>query len=257
MSLFGGDKKTKNEDRKSWADGWLKEGENILGEFGECSASIGLEQAKNVGTVSASNDVGFGRVVVTNKRILFFGKSGLFGQNTRDEEPGNEVTKFLSHAYVPNNKGLQMYFDVPAIRKIISGLRPADGKTKWKYGFTPVTLVTDVKWVEKGFLGKQQIGMHIAAFIPAAMEAIKKREDLEEKLSNKKGLFAGMERGLIRARESQIKDHPFGNFILFVKFKNQEMATLNKFVQLLSDKTSAMETYRSNEAAVKKDYFHQ
>ena len=48
-----------------------------------------------------------------------------------------------------------------------------------------------------------------------------------------------MQRGLINARESLVKFSPFGNFILFVKFKDQEMPNLNKFVQLLSDKTGA------------------
>ena len=131
MSLFGGSKSMKQDSSQGGTPKWLKNGEKILGEFGECSASIGLERAKNVGTVNASNDVSFGRVVVTNKRVLFFGKSGLFGQKTSDEEPGNIVTRIQNQggditdvsqkfAYIPNNKGFQLCFGVPEIRKRIS-----------------------------------------------------------------------------------------------------------------------------------------
>jgi hypothetical protein len=266
MSLFGGSKSMKQGSSQGGTPKWLKNGEKILGEFGECSASIGLEQVKDVGTVNAGNDVSFGRVVVTNKRVLFFGKSGIFGQKTSDEEPGNIVTRIQNQggditnvsqkfAYIPNNKGFQLCFDVPEIRKRISESRPTNGE-KAKHDFIPVTLVTDVKWVEKGVFGKQQIGMHIAAFRPSMMEAIKKQDDIKEELSNKKGLFASMQRGLINARESLVKFSPFGNLILFVKFKDQEMSNLNKFVQLLSDKTGAAADYKANEALVRKDYFH-
>jgi hypothetical protein len=80
--------------------------------------------------------------------------------------------------------------------------------------------------------------------------------DLKEKLSNKKGLFASMQRGLINARESLVKSSPFGNFMLFVKFKDQELSNLNKFVQLLFGETGAAADYKANEALIRKDYFH-
>ncbi len=248
----------------SGTDEWLKEDEKILGEFGECSASVGLEQAKNVGEVKSTvSGIKFGRVVVTNKRVLFFGKSGLFGMGkAREEEPGNIVTQFdtwadpkhRSNAFIPNMKGFQMYFDVSYIRKVVSGSRPADGKAKVGYGSVPVTILTGVGLTMKGFIGKQEVGINFSHFLPQQMEAIKKEEHRKEDLSKKTGLFAGMEKGLLKL-DVRGKIKPFSDFILFVNFGNKD--TMDKFIQLLSDKCSAAADYKSNDALVRKDYFHE
>jgi hypothetical protein len=257
MSLFGGNKSMKQDSSKGGTPKWLKNGEKILDEFGECSTSIGKEASENVGIVKTTNRVSFGQVVITNKRILFFKKSGLFG-GSDDEELGDTATKPSNFAYLatePNKEGFQLWFDMAEIKKRISESRPADGR-KLKPDFVPVTLVTGVNWVEKGVFGKQQIGLHVLPFIPALMEQIKENSAKKEEYGKRKSLFWKMETKLAGSQRDLLDKMAFGGFILFIKFEGQDMKSLNKFVQLLSDKVTAVANYRSNEALILKDYFH-